>query len=52
MPAGVAMNIAFGGAKFDTLFVVSGGRLYRRKMKAVGAPSFQPPIKLPPWGAG
>jgi gluconolactonase len=52
MPSGKATSLCFGGAGFDTLFVTSGGRLYRRHMKSVGAPSFQKPIKLPPWGAG
>lgn len=52
MPAGEATSVCFGGAKFDTLYVTSGGRLYRRHMKAVGAPGFLPPAKLPPWGAG
>jgi enterochelin esterase-like enzyme len=48
--AGQATSICFGGANFKTLFVVSGGKLYRRQMKAVGAPSFLAPIKLPLWG--
>jgi gluconolactonase len=52
MPAGEATSVCFGGVKFDTLFATSGGRLYRRHMKAVGAPAFIAPIKLPPWGAG
>lgn len=52
MPAGEATSVCFGGAKFDTLFVTSGGKLYQRHMKAVGAPSFLAPIKLPPWGGG
>ena len=52
MPAGEATSVCFGGTKFDTLFVTSGGKLYRRHMKAVVLPSFIAPIKLPPWGAG
>ena len=52
MPAGEATSVCFGGTKFDTLFVTSGGKLYQRHMKAVGAPSFLAPIKLPPWGGG
>jgi hypothetical protein len=52
MPEGEATSVCFGGAKFDTLFVTSGGRLYQRPMKSVGAPSFLPTIKLPPWGGG
>jgi sugar lactone lactonase YvrE len=52
MPAGKATSVCFGGENLDTLFVTSGGKLYRRHMKAVGAPSFIDPIKLPPWGGG
>ena len=52
MPTGKATSVCFGGAKFDTLFVTSGGKLYRRHIKSVGAPSFIEPIKLPPWGGG
>ncbi len=52
LPAGEASSVCFGGSAFDTLFVTSGGRLYQRKMKAVGAPAFASPIKLPPWGGG
>jgi sugar lactone lactonase YvrE/enterochelin esterase-like enzyme len=52
MPAGEATSVCFGGAKFDTLFVISGGKLYQRHMKTVGRPPFSAPIKLPAWGAG
>jgi gluconolactonase len=31
-------SLCFGGHDFDTLYVASGGKVYRRK--------------LPPWGAG
>ncbi len=48
--AGQATSICFGGANFKTLFVTSGGKLYRRQMKAIGAPLFLAPIKLPLWG--
>jgi len=52
LPAGKPVGICFGGVEFDTLFVTSGGHLYQRKMKAVGAPPFAAPRKLPRWGAG
>lgn len=52
MPSGRATSVCFGGEKFDTLFVTSGGKLFKRHMKAVGAPSFIKPIKLPGWGGG
>jgi hypothetical protein len=52
LPAGEATSVCFGGKNFDTLFVASGGRLYQRHLKVAGAPGFEAPIKLPPWGAG
>jgi len=52
LPAGETTSVCLGGARFDTLYVISGGKLYQRHVKAVGAPAFAPPIKLPPWGAG
>jgi gluconolactonase len=52
LPVGEATSVCFGGARFDTLFVTGGGKLYKRHMKAVGAPSFIAPIALPPWGGG
>ena len=51
MPAGRATGVCFGGANFDQLFVTSGGQLYRRRMQAVGEPSFLAPIQLAPWKA-
>jgi gluconolactonase len=47
-----ATAVAFGGSSFDTLYVSGGGKVYRRKMHAVGAPPWAAPFKLPPWGAG
>lgn len=52
LPSGKPTSVTFGGAMFDTLYVISGGQLYYRKMKAVGSPPFAAPIKLPPSGAG
>jgi sugar lactone lactonase YvrE/enterochelin esterase-like enzyme len=52
MPVGEATSVCFGGAKFAELFVTSGGKLYHRHMKAVGAPPFLAPITLPSWGPG
>jgi sugar lactone lactonase YvrE len=49
---GEATGVCFGGPKFDTLFVTSGGKIYQRKLKTPGAPACLPPIQLPPWGAG
>jgi len=52
MPEGEPAGLCFGGAAFDTLFVTSGGKIYERKVKTVGAPPFASPMKLPPWGPG
>jgi hypothetical protein len=47
-----AASLCFGGKDFDTLFVLSGGKVYKRKLHSVGAPPWNPPITLPRWGAG
>jgi gluconolactonase len=47
-----ATGICFGGKDFDTIYVAGGGKVYRRKLHVVGAPPWQAPAKLPPWGAG
>ena len=47
-----ASSLCFGGKDFDTLYVISGGIVYRRKMLTKGAPPWSPPMILPPWGAG
>jgi len=52
LPSGPVTAICFGGEKFNVLYVVSSERMYRRKMKSIGAPSFLPPITLPKWSAG
>jgi enterochelin esterase-like enzyme len=52
MPSGSATSVCFGGVKFDMLYATAGGKLYQRHMKAIGAPAFLAPIKLPPWGGG
>jgi gluconolactonase len=45
-------GLCFGGPDFDTLYVASGGKVYRRKLHVPGAPPWAVPVKLPPWGAG
>jgi len=44
-PAGKAVEVAFGGATFDTLYAACGEKLYMRKTKVVGSRPFQAPIK-------
>ncbi len=53
MPGGSEVTgITFGGQDFKTLYVVAGGKLWSRKMKAAGSPGWHAPVQLPPWGAG
>lgn len=47
-----ATGICFGGEHFATLYVSSGGKVFRRRLHVQGAPPWAPPVKLPPWGAG
>ena len=47
-----ATSLCFGGKDFSMLYVLSGGEIYRRKLRATGAPPWEPPIVLPRWGAG
>ena len=47
-----AAGICFGGKDFDTLYVLGGGRIYKRKLRRTGAPPWYPPIALPAWSAG
>lgn len=49
-PNGKCSNVVFGGADFDTLYVSAGDRVYSRKLKARGAPSFLAPVKPKPPG--
>ena len=49
-PTGKVSNLTFGGEKFDTLYVTAGDKVYRRKVKAVGANNWAAPIKPKPSG--
>jgi predicted alpha/beta superfamily hydrolase len=39
------IGLSFGGPNFDTLFVTTGDRVYRRKLKILGAPAWDAPNK-------
>jgi len=41
-------NVVFGGADFSDLYVTVTDKVYKRKTKAKGVLSFQPPIKPNP----
>ena len=44
-PNGRLSNFTFGGERFDTLFATCGDRVYKRKMKVVGANAWDKPNK-------
>ena len=52
LPEGGVTSLCFGGAGFDTLYIVCDGRLYKRKMKLPGVPPLAEPFELSPGGAG
>ncbi len=45
LPDGAVTAVCFGGEKFETLFAVCYGKLYKRKLKVVGTPSWAPAVK-------
>ncbi len=47
-----AASLCFGGENFNTLYVLSSGKIYKRELHSAGAPPWLEPIKLPKWGAG
>ena len=47
-----ATGLCFGGRDFNTLYVASDGKIFKRKLRIAGSPSWSPPLVLPPWGAG
>ena len=44
-PNGRVSNLVFGGVEFDTLYATCGDKVFRRKVKAKGTPSFSAPVK-------
>jgi gluconolactonase len=53
VPGGEITGLSFGGINFDTLYVSCiDHKLYRRKLKVLGAPSWGAPIQLPSWSPG
>jgi gluconolactonase len=49
---GPITGLCFGGPDFDTLFVICGGKLYKRKLKVKGVPAWAPPVKVESQGGG
>jgi gluconolactonase len=53
LPGGEVTGIAFGGPDFQMLYVsCTNHKLYRRKLKVAGAPSWAVPLALPTWSPG
>jgi gluconolactonase len=44
-PNGKSSNVVLGGADRDTLYVTAGDKVFRRKVKAKAAPSYEAPLK-------
>ena len=44
-PNGRVSNLTFGGATLDTLYATCGDKVFKRKLKAKGAPAFAAPVK-------
>jgi gluconolactonase len=47
VPSGQASNCCFGGPNFDVLYVSSGDKVYRRKLRVRGCNPFESGIKPP-----
>lgn len=45
-------DLCFGGSEMRSLFILTEGQIFTRKVKPVGVPNFAPFQKLPKWGAG
>ncbi len=45
-----ATGVAFGGSDFRTLYVLGGGKVFKRRLLVAGAPPWAEPIALPHWG--
>ncbi|HAH25254.1 MAG TPA: hypothetical protein DCL77_16115 [Prolixibacteraceae bacterium] len=52
LPAGPISSLVFGGKHHDMLYVVSGGKLYCRKLNVQGAEPWMSPIDPDSQGAG
>ncbi len=52
LPEGAVSSLSFGGAKFDHLYIICGGRIYQRPLQVPGVPGFAPPQPLPDFGGG
>ncbi|MEK0444983.1 MAG: Gluconolactonase precursor [Verrucomicrobiota bacterium] len=51
-PNGKVANMVFGGPQFDILYAACGDKLFKRKLRTRGTPSFLPPIPNPKANGG
>jgi sugar lactone lactonase YvrE len=47
-----AIGVCFAGSDFDTLYVSTATKIYRRKLRVPGLAPGASPAKVPNWGAG
>jgi gluconolactonase len=47
-PNGLITNLCFGGPQFDILYATCNDKVYRRKIHAIGANAWAPPLKPAP----
>ena len=52
IPGGPITGLCFGGSNFETLYVVCGGKLFKRKLKVNGVPAWAAPVHPQATGAG
>jgi enterochelin esterase-like enzyme len=52
LPFGKISSVAFGGKNHDVLYVVSGGKIFRRKLNVIGVQSWMSPMDPVSQGAG
>ncbi len=52
LPSGKIDALCFGGENLNTLYVISGNKLYKRKLKVNGATPDMPPVEVPSQGQG
>jgi len=52
LPYGPVTGLCFGGKDYDQLFVICGGKVYKRTLKVKGVPAWAQPVEPKSAGAG
>ena len=52
VPSGSVSSVSFSGPKFQSLAMISGGKVFTRPLNVAGVPGFAPRTELPPFGGG